>query len=132
MKHIIAIVAVVLVFAALQVDTFPSRAERAGSPRRNEGPAPAPTDHDAALRPNPQLTPEQVVRYQLRALKENTDDNRGIAHCFEFASPANRQFSGPLEGFIAMVKVPPYDVLLNHKMALVGRRTSEESRRIYW
>ncbi len=44
----------------------------------------------AAIQPNPELTPEQVVKTQLEGLQNNdlSRDNTGIRICFNFASPA--------------------------------------------
>ena len=51
------------------------------------------------LVPDPALTPEQVVRIQLEALRNNDAGDRGIAVAFRFASPGNRQNTGPLPRF---------------------------------
>ncbi len=71
------------------------------------------------VQPNPALTPEQVVRVQLQALKMNdtpTPDN-GIAVAFRFASPGNKEVTGPLPRFIELVKNPVYRPLINHRSA---------------
>ena len=73
--------------------------------------------------PNPEQTPQEVVRIQMKAMQHNDDPspNAGIALAFKFASPQNRQKTGPLEKFIRMVKSPDYAVMLNHKSAEYGQ-----------
>eukprot|EP00041_Stephanoeca_diplocostata_P030276 m.911539 g.911539 ORF g.911539 m.911539 type:complete len:401 (+) comp23725_c0_seq5:302-1504(+) len=58
-----------------------------------------------AVSPGPEITPFEVVEYQLYALKEFVDESHwsAIEKCFEFASPSNRRFTGPLESFADMV-----------------------------
>lgn len=65
--------------------------------------------------PSPELSPDQVVRLQLESLQSNDDNNQGIAAAFNFASPGNKQVTGPLTRFIKMLKTPPYDAMLNYK-----------------
>jgi hypothetical protein len=50
--------------------------------------APAP----AGKQPSPSLSPEEVVRIQLEALKANDASDNGIAITFRFASPGNKNF----------------------------------------
>ena len=70
------------------------------------------------LRPDPTLTPEQVVRIQLEALRRNDAADRGIAVAFRFASPDNRRMTGPEPRFGAMIKNGPYALMLNYDRAL--------------
>lgn len=72
--------------------------------------------------PKPDLTPQQVVRAQLDALKHNDDprEDAGIAAAFAFASPENRKLTGPLERFTQMVKGPSYRTMIGHKSAEFG------------
>jgi hypothetical protein len=67
--------------------------------------------------PNPALSPEQVVKIQLEALKNNDETNHGIEITFNFASPTNKKYTGPLPRFIQMVKNPLYRPMLNHRSA---------------
>lgn len=82
--------------------------------RRTEPPPPLPTA------PNPSLTPEMVVRVQLEALRGNDEGDSGIATCFRFSSPANRELTGPLDRFAQMLKEGIYRVMLNHASAEFG------------
>lgn len=62
--------------------------------------------------PDPSLSPEEVVTTQLRALQLNGDENRGIAIAFRFASPRNREQTGPLPRFTRMMRSPVYSPML--------------------
>lgn len=64
--------------------------------------------------PSPELSAREVVQTQLFALGNNNDQDEGIEIAFRFASPGNRQQTGPLPRFTAMLKTPPYDVMLVH------------------
>ncbi len=67
--------------------------------------------------PHPSLSPQDVVTIVMRALKNNDDPtpNRGIAITFNFASPANKQMTGPLARFIPMVKGPVYGKMICYR-----------------
>ena len=73
-----------------------------------------------ALAPAPSFDPAEVTQIQLDALRTNTLINEGIALAFRFASPANRQVTGPLPRFVKMLRSPPYDRLLNHRKVEYG------------
>ena len=64
--------------------------------------------------PNVDLTPAQVVRIQVEALRRNDDTDSGILTAFRFASPTNRRMTGPIEHFIQIVKSPIYQPLLHN------------------
>ena len=72
------------------------------------------------LVPEPTLSPRDVVRIQLEALRHNDEQDRGIAVAFRFASPANRANTGPLPRFIAMIKEGPYALMLDFVDASYG------------
>jgi len=57
------------------------------------------------LKPQANLLPEQVISIQLRALQNNNQPhmNAGIEQTWEFAHPANRQYTGTLSNFIKMI-----------------------------
>ena len=73
-----------------------------------------------ALVPGPALSPAEVVRIQLEALRHNDEQDRGIAVAFRFASPANRANTGPLPRFIAMIRQGPYALMLDYRDATYG------------
>lgn len=77
---------------------------------------------EAALTPQPKFTPEKVVRIQLDALANNDKpyQDAGIEIAFRFASPANKQTTGPLSRFIPLVHNPVYNPMINHQAAQLG------------
>jgi hypothetical protein len=72
--------------------------------------------------PNPDEDPEEVVSVQLEALQKNDDPhtNAGIMTAYNYASPANRRSTGPLDSFIQMVKSPRYSVMIDFEEATRG------------
>lgn len=70
--------------------------------------------------PNSTLTPEQVVRCQMEALSSNDATDKGIAIAFRFASPSNKEVTGPLPRFIHMIKHSPYSVMLDPRLIEYG------------
>ena len=66
--------------------------------------------------PNNGIEPYQVVKIQLRSLKNNNNPikDNGIKQTWEFAHPNNQKYTGPLERFIAMLKGDSYKMLLEH------------------
>ena len=73
-----------------------------------------------SLVPDPGLSPGDVIRIQLEALRNNDEQDRGIAVAFRFASPANRANTGPLSRFIAMIERGPYALMLHFQHADYG------------
>jgi len=70
-----------------------------------------------SLSPSPELSPEQVVQIQLKALRHNDSRNRGIEVAFRFASPDNKVQTGPLARFIHMLQQGPYNLMLAYDNA---------------
>jgi hypothetical protein len=83
-----------------------------------DGAAKGPATQPSAA-PTPQLSPSQVVKVVMTALKDNDAADSGIRVTFKFASPANQQQTGPIDRFIPMVKSDAYAPMLNHKSATV-------------
>ncbi len=71
--------------------------------------------------PDPAYTPEQAVDIQLEALADNDNPvkDAGIKTAYNFASPANRQATGPLPRFVRMVKGDRYAPMIDHVEAQV-------------
>lgn len=69
------------------------------------------------VKPNNGIEPIQVVKIQLRGLKNNDKPSKdiGIEQTWEFAHPDNQKYTGPLENFKLLLKSPSYSMLLNHK-----------------
>ncbi len=87
----------------------------------------------ADLTPKPQLSPEQVVQYQMAALEHNDEpkSDAGIERAFRFASPANKQVTGPLDKFVQILKGPLYAPMLNNRSSLiVGSEVNEDQAKI--
>ena len=85
------------------------------------------------LTPRPELTPEQVVQYQVTALQHNDDpkSDAGIERAFRFASPSNKQVTGPLDNFVRIVKSPLYSPMLNSLSSLiVGSELKDDQAKI--
>ena len=70
--------------------------------------------------PNAQLTPDEVVRIQLEALRANDLADHGIEICFRFASPQNQANTGPVSRFGAMIKQGVYALMLDYEDASYG------------
>ncbi len=68
--------------------------------------------------PDASLRPSEVVRAQVEALAH--EDSDGIAVAFRFASPANKEVTGPLERFTDIVRAPAYRPMLGHLEAVFG------------
>jgi hypothetical protein len=85
---------------------------------------------EAALIPKPEFTPDKVVRIQLDALAHNDTpyQDAGIEIAFRFASPANKQTTGPLSRFIRLVHNPIYNPMLDHQTAQLGDLVVEDAK----
>jgi|TARA_B110000037_G_scaffold158021_1_gene178295 hypothetical protein len=68
------------------------------------------------VKPNNGIEPYQVVKIQLRGLKQNDNPKKdnGIKQTWEFAHPNNQKNTGPLARFKTMIKGNSYEMLLNH------------------
>ena len=69
--------------------------------------------------PDASLSPEQVARIQVEALGRNDSPyaDRGIEITWNFASPGNKNVTGPLERFKRMIHAPQYEPMVSHKGA---------------
>jgi len=86
-------------------------------------PQAAPVSADSIPTPSPDLSPTEVVRLQVEALGENDTpyEEAGIEAAFQFASPANKRATGPLERFRRLFDTAAYRPMIDH----LGARTSE-------
>lgn len=80
---------------------------------------PVGADHLPQTEPDPLLSPQDVVSIQIEALQQNDTpyQDRGIEITFNFASPANKRMTGPLERFTGMLHNPTYAPMINHRNA---------------
>jgi hypothetical protein len=86
----------------------------------------------ADLTTRPELSPERVVQYQADALQHNDEPkvDAGIERAFRFASPSNKQMTGPLEKFVQIVKSPAYSAMLNSvSSSIVGSEVKDDQAR---
>jgi Domain of unknown function (DUF4864) len=75
-------------------------------------------EHNTLPQPRPELSPDDVIRIQLDAMRDNDEStDEGIATAFNFASPGNKVYTGPLSRFKQIVRNPVYAVMINHKSA---------------
>ena len=87
---------------------------------------------DGGSAPNPALSPGQVVKIQLDALRANDTADTGIEIAFRFASPANKSNTGPLPRFASMIKQGVYALMLDYVDAeyepveIVGTRARQK------
>lgn len=81
-------------------------------------------------KPAPVLEPTEVVRRQVTALGHNSalGGNEGIRRAFRFASPQNRDATGPLPRFTQMLYNPGYRALLDHRQARYSEPAFHDGR----
>jgi hypothetical protein len=74
---------------------------------------------DSIPEPSPELSPRKVVQLQVEALGANDEpyEDAGIEAAFNFASPANKRATGPLERFRTLFDTPAYGPMIDHKGA---------------
>jgi hypothetical protein len=69
----------------------------------------------AEVQPDPGLSPQEVVAIQLHAFGSSDGENDGIAVAYRFASPSNREVTGPEERFAGMMRTPAYRIMLEYE-----------------
>jgi hypothetical protein len=82
-------------------------------------PAAMSTADDSLPEPAPDLSPTEVVRLQVEALSDNDApyEEAGIEAAFNFASPANKRATGPLDRFRRLFDTPAYGPMVDHQSA---------------
>ena len=80
------------------------------------GSAASPAETPALPRPATGLQPGEVVEIVIGALARNDKPypNAGIETTFNFASPANKAHTGPLDRFVRLVKGPVFGEMVDH------------------
>ena len=83
--------------------------------------------------PQPKFTAKKVVQIQLSALQFNDSPskNAGINLTWQFAHPDNREATGPLQRFTAMIQSPHYKSLLNHSSHTISALETDETRSVF-
>ena len=68
-----------------------------------------------SMKPKPSMGPQEVVDLQMKAMQRNNYpyENHGIEVAYRFASPANKENTGPIQRFTQMVNNEIYNSLLN-------------------
>lgn len=74
---------------------------------------------DSLPTPDSTLSPEAVVRLQVQALGQNDTpfEDAGIEAAFNFASPANKEATGPLSRFRTLFDTAQYGPMVEHRGA---------------
>jgi len=74
------------------------------------------------IAPAPEYEPDEVVGIQMRALGTNNQpyENAGIELTFRFASPQNREFTGPLSRFQMLFDNIAYQPMVGHAELTIG------------
>lgn len=82
-----------------------------------------------AAQPNPRLSPREVVQLQLNALQrvDHPTKDAGFAIVFRFTSPENREQTGPLPRFSAMIR-NGFGELINFKAARLLTPVQQDGR----
>jgi len=82
-----------------------------------------PADAPDLPRPSAELQPADVVQIVIDALARNDYPfpDAGIATTFNFASPANRAQTGPLERFVKLVKGPVFGKMIDHRDSTLSK-----------
>jgi len=78
--------------------------------------APMAAASDSLPEPSPELSPREVVQLQVDALGANDEphEDAGVEAAFNFASPANKRATGPLERFRTLFDTPAYGPMIDH------------------
>lgn len=71
--------------------------------------------------PQPDYSPAEVVTLQIESMRDSASSPERLTTCYSLASPQNREITGPIERFGAMVMMPPYDRLARCQAWQVGR-----------
>ena len=85
------------------------------------------------IKPNNNIGPYQVVKIQLKSLKQNDKPikDNGIEQTWKFAHPNNQKNTGPLGRFKVMIKGKSYEMLLDHLDHKVVEIKSGDLRAIF-
>ena len=91
-------------------------------PGPTHGPTPG---EDIVTTPSPSLGPAEVVLAQLEGLRREPSGSRpalgaGLAQAWSFASPGNREATGPLPRFARLLRADAYRGLLGHTAFQLG------------
>jgi len=84
-------------------------------------------------RPDPALSPAEVIAIQLEALKNNDEPRKdaGIKQTYALAHPQNKMLTGPLPKFTQMLEGPLYRMMLNHRAHTIEEVAQGDGRAVF-
>ena len=83
------------------------------------------------IKPNIKLDPFDVVKIQLKALKNNDEKDQGIKQTWLFAHPDNKKMTGPYNRFRIMIYGEQYKHLINHSSHKIKLITNSPNTYVY-
>ena len=87
------------------------------------------SDNPSVLRvTDPSLRPADVVQQQLEGLRNAIDHPDALALCYGFASPQNREATGPYNRFARLLRTPTYRSLLGHSGHIIGEPVESDGK----
>ena len=83
------------------------------------------------IKPSNKLDPYDVVKIQLKALKNNNEKDQGIKQTWIFAHPDNKKVTGPYTKFRIMIYGQQYKHLINHDSHKIKLITNSPNTYVY-
>ena len=83
------------------------------------------------IKPSNKLEPYDVVKVQLKALKNNNEKDQGIRQTWLFAHPDNKKVTGPYAKFRIMIYGQQYKHLINHDSHKIKLITNSPNTYVY-
>ena len=83
------------------------------------------------VKPSNKFDPYDVVKIQLKALKNNNEKDLGIRQTWLFAHPDNKKVTGPYERFRIMIYGQQYKYLMNHSSHKIKLITNSPNTYVY-
>ena len=83
------------------------------------------------IKPSNKFDPYDVVKIQLKALKNNNEKDQGIMQTWLFAHPDNKKVTGPYERFRIMIYGQQYKYLINHSSHKINLISNTSNFYIY-
>ena len=83
------------------------------------------------IKPSNKFDPYDVVKIQLKALKNNNEKDQGIMQTWLFAHPDNKKVTGPFERFRIMIYGQQYKYLINHSSHKINLISNTSNSYIY-
>ena len=83
------------------------------------------------IKPSNKFDPYDVVKIQLKALKNNNERDQGIMQTWLFAHPDNKKATGPYERFRIMIYGQQYKYLINHSSHKINLISNTSNSYIY-